>query len=163
MNPKSASGSAAGSIYVKSSESGSAVSSFAAPSDMDEPVTSDSKPPHIEGPMQQILIETFNIPAHLTHQEKVADLHVCLCQISGYSRYGQKGDSDGGDWKWTQKKPPPNIVEVFMSKSGYFNRPKKYFPSKIGRKQMQLHHVMRRDNSVQGYLTSLFAFVKIRN
>jgi len=129
MNPKSASGSAAGSIYVKSSGSGSAVSSFAAPSDMDEPVTSGSKPPHIEGPMQQILIETFNIPAHLTHQEKVADLRVAYAKYLAIQDMVRKVTQMEVTGKWTQKKPTlQDIVEVFMSRSGYFNRPKKYFP-----------------------------------
>jgi hypothetical protein len=116
------------------SASGSAVSSFAAPSDMDEPVTSGSKPHHIEGPMQQILIDTFDIPAHLTHREKVADLRVA------YSKYLAIGEMVRNvtrmelDAKWTHKKPTlQDIVEVFMSRSGYFNRPKQFFP--------RVHHV----------------------
>jgi hypothetical protein len=43
---------------------------------MAEAVTSGSKAAYIGSPMQQILIETFNIPAHLTHQDKVSDIHV---------------------------------------------------------------------------------------
>ena len=70
MNPKSS----AGSIYIKSSGSGSAASSFAAPSDTAEAVTSGSKSAIILDPLQQTLVETFNISAHLIQQEKVADL-----------------------------------------------------------------------------------------
>jgi hypothetical protein len=80
MNPKSASGSAAGSIYAKSSGSGSGASSFAASSDKAGPAKSGSRPAFIEGPMQK-LIETFNVPAHQTHGDKISDLRVAYANI----------------------------------------------------------------------------------
>ena len=127
MNPKSASGSAAGSIYAKSSRS--AVSSFAAPSDMAEPVTSDSKPPHIEGPMQRILIETFNIPAKDTHREKVADLRVAYAKYVAIEDLVLKVNQMELARTWIHKKPTlEDIAKVYMSRSGYFNRPKQFFP-----------------------------------
>ena len=62
MNLKSASGSAAGSIYIKSSASGSAASSFVAPSDTAE---TGSMSAIQLGLMQKILIDTFKISTHL--------------------------------------------------------------------------------------------------
>src|ERR1700692_4057564 len=79
MNPKSS----AGSIYIKSSGSGSgsAASSFAAPSDTAEAVTSGSKSAFILNPLQKTLVETFSISAHLMQREKVADLRVAYAKF----------------------------------------------------------------------------------
>ena len=73
MNLKSASGSAAGSIYIKSSASGSAASSFVAPSDTAE---TGSKSAIQFGPMQEILIDTFKTSAHLLERKKTTDLRL---------------------------------------------------------------------------------------
>jgi hypothetical protein len=127
MNLKSASGSAPGSIYAKSSRS--AVSSLDAPSDIAEPVTSDSKPPHIEGPMQWILIETFNIPAKDIHWEKIADLRVAYAKYVAIQDLVIKVTQMELARTWTHKKPTlEDIVKVYMYRSGYFNCPKQFFP-----------------------------------
>ncbi|KIM74867.1 hypothetical protein PILCRDRAFT_14040 [Piloderma croceum F 1598] len=107
MNPKSS----VGSIYIKSSGSGSgsAASSYAAPSDTAEGVTSDSKS-IILGPLQQTLIETFNIPTHLVKREKVADLRVTYAKFMDIQRV-----------------ITGEIAEIYMSRSGYFNCLNKYF------------------------------------
>ena len=77
MNLKSASGSAAGSIYIKSSASGSAASSFVAPSDTAE---TGSKSAIEFGPMQKILINTFKTSAHLLQRSKVTDLRLAYAK-----------------------------------------------------------------------------------
>jgi len=134
MNPKSASGSAAGSIYIKSSGSGSAASSTA-PSDTAE---TGSKSAIKFGPMQKILIDTFKISAHLLQREKATDL--CLT----YAKYLaiQKMIDDVGAMErggtWTHQKPTvQDIAEVFMSKSGYFNRPCQLFPKVVHGSEME--------------------------
>jgi len=68
MNPKSAS-SAAGSMNVKST-SGSTSSSFAMASDMGEAEAEMSGSSYVKGPTQKLIIDTFNIPTHLTQREK---------------------------------------------------------------------------------------------
>jgi hypothetical protein len=73
MNLKSASGSAAGSIDIKSSASGSAAPSFVAQSDMAE--TGSNSAIQL-GPMQKILIDTFKISAHLLQRKKTTDLRL---------------------------------------------------------------------------------------
>jgi hypothetical protein len=129
MNPKPASGSAAGSIYVRSSGSGSAASPSVAPSDMAGPVTSGSKPAYIQGPMQKILIETFDVPAHLTHRDKVADLRVAYSKYLAIQDMAERVTQMELGGTWTHKKPTlEDIVKVYMSRSGYFNRPKQHFP-----------------------------------
>jgi hypothetical protein len=134
MNPKSASGSAAGSIYAKSSGSGSGASSFAASSDKAGPAKSGSRPAFIEGPMQKTLIETFNIPAHQTHRDKISDLRVAYAKYLAIQDMVQKVTLMELAETWTHKKPTlQDIVKVYMSRSGYFNRPKQYFP--------RIHHV----------------------
>ena len=75
MNLKSASGSAAGSIYIKSSASGSAASSFVAPSDTAE-TGSKSEIQFKPKPMQKMLIKLFNTPAHLILHERVSTLRL---------------------------------------------------------------------------------------
>ena len=129
MNPKSASGSAAGSISVKSSGSGSVASSSAAPSDIAGPIKSGSKSAYIEGPMQKTLIETFNIPAHLTHREKISDLRVAYAKYVAIHNMSEKVTQMELAGTWTHKKPTlEDIVKVYMSRSGYFNHPKQFFP-----------------------------------
>jgi len=83
MNLKSASGSAAGSIYIKSSGSGSVASSFVAPSDT---AGTGSKSVIQLGPMQKILIDTFEISAHLLERKKNNRSSSYLCQILGHSK-----------------------------------------------------------------------------
>ena len=122
MNPKSS----AGSVYIKSSTSGSAASSFAAPS---EAVMSGSKSPIILDPLQQTLIETFNISPRLMQREKVADLRIAYAKFLDIQRVIEGVNQMELAKTWTWKKPTvQDIVEIYMSRSGYFNRPHKFFP-----------------------------------
>ena len=115
MNPKPASGSAA--------------SPSVAPSDMAGPITSGSKPAYIQGPMQNILIETFDVPAHLTHRDKVADLRVAYSKYLAIQDMAERVTQMELAGTWTHKKPTlEDIVRVYMSRSGYFNCPKQHFP-----------------------------------
>src|ERR1700677_2720731 len=77
IDPKSA----PSSIYTKSSGSGSAASSFAAPS-----VTSGSNSAVILDPLQQIIVDTFEISADLMKREKVADLPVAYAKFLDIQR-----------------------------------------------------------------------------
>jgi hypothetical protein len=124
MNPKSS----VGSIYNKSSRSGSAASSFAAPSDTAEGVTSGSKSITLD-PLQQALIETFSIPANLRLHEKVADIRVTYAKYLDIQRVIAGVGVMERSATWTHKKPTvQEIAEIYMSRSGYFNRPHKFFP-----------------------------------
>jgi len=81
-------------------------------------------------PMQQMLIDIFKTPAHLILHEKVSPL--CLT----YAKYLaiQKMIDDvqtmerAGTWNYPTKPTVQDITEVFMSRSGYFNRPRLLFP-----------------------------------
>jgi len=121
MNVKSASGSGS-----------AAASSFTAPSSVAEPAASGSgsnETPYIKGPMQRILIETFDIPAHLTHRKKVADLRVSYAKYLAIQDIVERLGQMEVAATWTHQKPVlEDIVEVFMSKSGYHNRPRQFFP-----------------------------------
>jgi len=135
MNLKSASGSAAGSIYIKSSASGSAASSFVAPSDTAE---TGSKSAIQLGPMQKILIDTFKVSAHLLERKKTTDLRLTYAKYLAI----QKMILDVGAMEraatWTHQKPTVgDIAEVFMSKSGYFHRPHQLFPKVVDGSQME--------------------------
>ena len=121
MNVKSASGSGS-----------AAASSFTAPSSVAEPAASgagSNETPYIKGPMQRILIETFDIPAHLTHRQKVSDLRVAYAKYLAIQDVVERLGQMELAATWTHKKPVlEEIVQVFMSKSGYFNRPRQFFP-----------------------------------
>jgi hypothetical protein len=121
MNVKSASGSGS-----------AAASSFTAPSSIAEPAASGSgsnETPYIKGPMQRILIETFNIAAHLTHRQKVSDLRVSYAKYLAIQDVVERLSQMELAATWTHKKPVlEDIVQVFMSKSGYHNRPRQFFP-----------------------------------
>ena len=135
MNPKSASGSAAGSIYIKSSASGSAASSFVAQSDMAE--TGSNSAIQL-GPMQKILIDTFTISAHLLQRKKATDLRLTYAKYLAI----QTIIEDVGDMEraatWKHQKPTvEDIAMVFMSPSGYFHRPNKLFPRVVDGSDMQ--------------------------
>ena len=125
MNPKSA----ASSIYIKSSGSGSAASSFAAPSDTADAVTSGSKSAVTLKPLQQIIVEIFEISADLMLREKVADLRVAYAKFLDIKRVIAGVTAMEVARTWTHKKPTvTDIAEIYMSRSGYFNRPGKFFP-----------------------------------
>lgn len=79
--------------------------------------------------MQQIIVETFDIPAHLTHCEKVSDLYVAYAKFLAIQDVAKKLTQMKVVGTWTHKKPTlEDIVEIFMSRSGYFNRPHKFLP-----------------------------------
>jgi hypothetical protein len=121
--------SAAGSSYIKSSGSGSAASSFAAPSDTAEAVTSGSKSAVILDPLQQIIVETFNISADLMQREKIVDLRVTYAKFLDIERVIAGVTAMEVARTWTHKKPTvTDIAGIYMSRSGYFNRPHKFFP-----------------------------------
>jgi hypothetical protein len=106
--------------------SGSAASSSAALSDTAE---TSSKSAVQLGSMQKILIETFKTSAHLLMREKVTDLRLTYAKYLAI----QKMIKDVGTMEragtWTHPKPTvQEIAEVFMSRSGYFNRPRQLFP-----------------------------------
>jgi hypothetical protein len=127
MNPKSS----GGSIYIKSSGSGSgsAASSFVAPSDTAEAVTSGSKSPIKLDPLQQTLVETFNISPQLMQREKVVDLRVAYSKFLDIQRVIEGVNQMELAQTWTWKKPTiQDIVEIYMSRSGYFHRHHKFFP-----------------------------------
>jgi hypothetical protein len=85
--------------------------------------------PYIKGPMQHILIETFNIPAHLTHRQNVSDLHVAYAKYLAIQDVVERLGQMELAATWTHKKPVlEDIVQVFMSKSGYFNCSHQFFP-----------------------------------
>jgi hypothetical protein len=124
MNPKSS----MGSIYNQSSRSGSAASSFAAQSDTAEGVASGSKSITLD-PLQQALIETFSIPPNLRLHEKSADIRVTYAKFLDIQRVILGVGEMERSGTWTHKKPTvQDIVEIYMSRSGYFNRPHKFFP-----------------------------------
>jgi len=127
MNPKSAS-SAAGSMNVKST-SGSTGSSFAMASDMGEAEAEMSGSGYVKGPTQKLIIDTFDIPTHLTRREKVSDLRVTYAKYLAIQDVARRLTQMEVARTWTYKKPTlEDIVEVFMFRSGYFNHPHKLFP-----------------------------------
>ena len=126
MNLKSASGSAAGSIYIKSSASGSAASSFVAPSDTAE---TDYKSSKDWGPMQQILVDTFKTSPHLLQRKKQTDLRLAYSKYLAIRKMIEDVNAMERAAAWTHAKPTvEDIARVFMSRSGYFNRPRQLFP-----------------------------------
>ncbi|KIM73027.1 hypothetical protein PILCRDRAFT_15581 [Piloderma croceum F 1598] len=85
--------------------------------------------PYIKGPIQHLLIETFDISAHLTHRERISDLHVVYAKYLAIQDVAKKLSQMEVVATWTHKKPIlEDIIQVFMSKSGYFNCPQKLFP-----------------------------------
>ena len=134
MNLKPASGSAAGSIYTKSSVSGSTASSFVAPSDTAE---TGSKSVIQLGPMQKILIDTFNISAHLLERKKT-DLRLTYAKYLAIQKMIEDVGAMERAGTWTHQKPTVgDIAEVFMCRSGYFHRPNQLFPQVKEGSQME--------------------------
>jgi hypothetical protein len=126
MNLKPASGSAAGSIYTKSSASGSAASSFVAPSDTAE---TDSKSAIQVDPMQKILIDTFKVSANLLKRKKTTDLRLTYAKYLAIQDIIEGVGVRERAGTWTHEKPTVGeIAKVFMSPSGYFHRPSQLFP-----------------------------------
>jgi hypothetical protein len=80
--------------------------------------------------MQQMLIDIFETPAHLILHEKVSSLHLTYAKYLAI----QKMIDDvqimerAGTWTYPTKPTVQDIAEVFMSRSGYFNRPRLLFP-----------------------------------
>ncbi|KIM90324.1 hypothetical protein PILCRDRAFT_1642 [Piloderma croceum F 1598] len=104
MNVKSASGSGS-----------AAASSFTAPSSVAEPAasgTGSNETPYIKGPMQHILIETFDIPAHLTHRQKVSDLRVAYAKYLAIQDVVERLSQMELAATWTHKKPV--LEEIFF-------------------------------------------------
>ena len=121
MNPKSASGSAA--------------SSFVAPSDTAE---TGSMSANQLGPMQKILIDTFNISAHLLERKKTTDLRLTYAKYLAIQKMIEDVGAMERAGTWTHQKPTVgDIAEVFMSKSGYFHRPHQLFPKVVDGSEMQ--------------------------
>jgi hypothetical protein len=81
-------------------------------------------------PLQQILIETFKIPASSPAAKKVsADLRLTYAKYLAIQRMIEDVGEMERAATWTHKKPTvQDIVEIYMSRSGYFNRPHKFFP-----------------------------------
>jgi len=79
--------------------------------------------------LQQALIETFSIPAHLRQHEKVTDIRVTYAKFLDIQRVILGVGEMERSATWTHKKPTvQEIVEIYMSRSGYFNRSHKFFP-----------------------------------
>ena len=127
MNPKSASGSAAG---PKSSASGLAASSFVALSDTAE---TGSKSVIQLGPMQKILIDTFEISPHLLERKKTTDLRLTYAKYLAIQKMIEDVGAMERAATWTHQQKPTigDIAEVFMSRSGYFHRPAQLFPKVV--------------------------------
>jgi len=107
------------------SASGSAASSFVAPSDAAE---TGSKSTIQLGSMQKILIDTFNISAHLLERKKT-DLRLTYAKYLAIQKMIEDVGAMERGGTWTHQKPTvQDIVEIYMSRSGYFHRPGKFFP-----------------------------------
>jgi len=121
------------------SASGSAASSFVAPSDAAETGSkSGSKSTIQPGSMQKILIDTFNISAHLLERKKTTDLHLTYAKYLAIQKMIEDVGVMERGGTWTHQKPTVgDIAEVFMSKSGYFHRPHQLFPKVVDGSEMQ--------------------------
>jgi hypothetical protein len=111
MNPKPASGSGpAASTASTSAETGSQ--------------------PEIQfKPMQKMLIGIFNTPVHLLLHERVTTLRLTYAKYLAIRKMIQDVSDMERAGNWTYPKPTvQDIAEVFMSRSGYFNRPRNLFP-----------------------------------
>src|SRR5882762_7771032 len=120
------------------SASGSAASSFVAPSDAAETGSkSGSKSTIQPGSMQKILIDTFNISAHLLERKKT-DLRLTYAKYLAIQKMIEDVGAMERAGTWTHQKPTVgDIAEVFMSKSGYFHRPHQLFPKVVDGSEMQ--------------------------
>ena len=117
------------------SASGSAASSFVAPSDTAE---TGSKSAIQLGQMQNILIDTFKIPAHLLERKKTTDLRLTYAKYLAIQKMIEDVNVMERGGTWTHQKPTVgDIAEVFMSRSGYFHRPNQLFPQVKEGSQME--------------------------
>ena len=75
-------------------------------------------------------METLEIPLHLTYRDKNVDLHVAYAKFLEVDKVVAKLSALEKLGKWTYYKKPSHddIIEVFMSRSGYHNHPKRFFP-----------------------------------
>src|SRR5882762_461671 len=116
------------------SASGSAASSFVAPSDAAE---TGSKSTIQLGSMQKILIDTFNISAHLLERKKT-DLRLTYAKYLAIQKMIEDVGAMERGGTWTHQKPTVgDIAEVFMSKSGYFHCPHQLFPKIVDGSEMK--------------------------
>jgi hypothetical protein len=118
-------------LGVKSASGSAAGSSFAAPSDSAEPSGSGTQRlPFFKEEIQKVIVETLEIPLHFTYQDKMVDLRVAYAKFLEVEKVVAKLSALEKRGKWTYHKKPSHddIIEVFMSRSGYHNRPKKFFP-----------------------------------
>ena len=81
-------------------------------------------------PMQKMLIELFNPPAHLILHEKVSTLRLTYAKYLAIQKMIDDVGimEEAGTWTHPTKPTVQDIAEVFMSRSGYFNRPRMWFP-----------------------------------
>jgi hypothetical protein len=80
-------------------------------------------------PMQKMLIEIFNPSAHLILHERVTTLRLTYAKYLAIQKMIQDVSNKERAGTWNHPKPTvQDIAEVFMSRSGYFNRPRLLFP-----------------------------------
>jgi len=81
-------------------------------------------------PMQKMLIKLFNPPAHLILHEKVSTLRLTYAKYLAIQKMIDDVGimEEAGTWTHPTKPTVQDIAEVFMSRSGYFNRPRMWFP-----------------------------------
>ena len=109
---------------------------MAAPSDSAEPSGSGTqRPPFFKGEIQKVIVETLDIPHHLTYRDKGTDLRVAYAKFLEIDKVVAKLSTFEKEATWPYHKKPNHdeIIEVFMSRSGYHNRPKVFFP--------RVHHI----------------------
>jgi hypothetical protein len=122
MNPKPASGSAA--------------SSFIAPSDTAQ---TGSMSAHQFTPIQKILIEIFKPAANLIQHEKVTGIRLNYAKYLAIQKIIQKVGNMEQAATWVHPKPTlQDIIEVFQSRSGYFKHSRQLFPRVENLPQMKL-------------------------
>jgi hypothetical protein len=120
-----------GPLKVKSASGSAAGSSLAVPSDSAGPSGSGTQRlPYFKDEIQKVIVETLDIPLHLTYRDKVSDLRVAYAKFLEIEKVVAKlsGMEKGGTWPYHRKPSHDDIIEVFMSRSGYRNRPKRFFP-----------------------------------
>ena len=110
------------------SGSGPAASSSAG-SKSERPAASSSAGSQSEKPMQQMLIDIFKTPRHLILHERVSSLRHTYSKYLAIRKMIKDVQIMEKEGTWTYPKPTvQDIAEVFMSRSGYFNRPRVLFP-----------------------------------
>ena len=75
-------------------------------------------------------MKTLAIPPHLTHRDKVSDLCVAYAKFLAIEKaVGKLSEMEkAGTWTYDKKPTHEDIVQVFMSRSGYHNHLKRFFP-----------------------------------